>query len=79
MTGLLPVFARREPTNDSVARALKIRNKKDVVFYKDAACTQFFCRWPWHQTPPRSTKKKVTLDCYQWAVNWCTPLAALPA
>lgn len=67
----LAVFARKEATTDSVSLQHGLAHKKDVVFYKDAACTQLFARKPWHQSgQPRRTSRFVTLNCYNWALNW---------
>lgn len=66
---MLTVYARKEPTTDHFAVANKLQ-RKDVVFYNDAACTKRFCHWPWHQSPPRRNRKTVTLNCNIWAIEW---------
>jgi hypothetical protein len=67
---LITIYARKEPTTDIVALAADIKGKKDVVFYKDEACTVPFCRWSWHLNPPRRNWKRVTLNCWRWAIKW---------
>lgn len=68
---LLTVFARREPTVDSVAHALGCADKKDTVFYRDAQCTDFVARMPWHQSGrPRKNSKTVMLNCFRWNLQW---------
>lgn len=68
---LLTVFARREPTTDSVAIAQGVQGKRDTVFYKDALCTQLFARKPWYQSGhPRRNSTKITLNCFPWAIQW---------
>jgi hypothetical protein len=66
---MLTVYARKEPTRDTLAIQHKL-DKKDVVFYRDEACTDRFCHWSWHLSPPRRNRKTVTLNCYRWAVKW---------
>lgn len=72
---LITIFARKEPTVDQVALNHGVKDKNDVVFYKDEACTQFYCRWSWFNSPPRTNRKTVTLNCYNWALKW---LPAVP-
>ena len=68
---LLTVFARREPTTDSVALAHGVKRKKDTVFYRDAACTQTMARKPWYQSGhPRRNSREVTLNCCRWQIQW---------
>lgn len=68
---MLTLYARKEPTQDSVAKALGLKGKQDTVFYRDRACTQVMARKPWHQSgQPRRNSKRVTLNCYNWNLEW---------
>jgi hypothetical protein len=67
---LITLYARKEPTIDSIAIEHGLAHKQDVVFYKDEACTQRYCRWSWHLSPPRKNRKTVILNCWRWAINW---------
>lgn len=71
MMQLLKVYARRELTVDPVALAHGCRQKKDTVFYRDEACTDVMARKPWHQSGhPRKNSKVVTLNCWNWQLQW---------
>ena len=70
MSGLIKIFARREPTVDPVAIQHGLKQKRDVVFYRDAAATDRFVRWSWYKSPPRRARRTVTLNCWLWAVEW---------
>jgi hypothetical protein len=71
MTQLLPVYARKEPTQDPVVRLFGLTNKKDTVVYRDPACTQLFARIPWsHSGHPRRNSSRITLNCFRWKLNW---------
>lgn len=76
---LLTLFARKEPTVDPVALSLGLSHKKDVVFYKDEACTQRYCIWSWYLTPLRKTRQTVTLNCWPWSIKWLEDLPAAVA
>jgi hypothetical protein len=81
---LITLYARKEPTTDAIAIEHGLGHKNDVVFYKDEACTQRYCRWTWHMSPPRKNRKSVILNCYRWAIQWLAdvpnaPSAAKPA
>ncbi len=75
---LLPVYLRKEPTQDSVLLDFVKRglNKlteahQDVVVYRDAACKEVFCRWPWYfNSKPTKRHKVIMLNCYKWRVIW---------
>ena len=76
MTGLLPLYLRREPTLDPVAIQHKAsfrggRLPKDVVAYRDSECTvRAFC-CPWHySTKPRRNQRRVTFNCWIWEARW---------
>lgn len=70
MTSSIMLYARKEPTVDTLARALGLGHKLDVVLYKDPACSEFYARWSWHLGPPRLGRKFVMLNCYRWAIAW---------
>lgn len=77
MTSLLTVFARREPTKNAEALALEkvapgsTAKMTDVVIYRDSNCTNVFCRFGPHQSGrPRRNTKTVTLNCWNWALQW---------
>jgi len=59
-----PLYVRLEPTDDP-----EVPDKKDVVGYTDEACTEFYCRWPWHRAPKRGETKAVINSC-QWRLTW---------
>ena len=72
--GMITVFARKEPTQDSVAKSYcsvkELSKLSDVVFYRDDGLTKPFARWMWSNKPPRRGTKKVTLNCWNWHVQW---------
>lgn len=76
--GLLPLFLRFEPTTDpatleSYGRAgLPVpADHRDVVAYRDAACTDRAARWAWHRSDrPRKGRRTVTLNGWQWRPEW---------
>lgn len=71
MTLPLTLYARREPTTDTVLRRHAPRSKRcDVVFYTDAACTRVYARWVWHYSPPTRRRQSVSLNCYRWRLVW---------
>ena len=79
MSGLLPVFLRREPTMDETyARYVKPDGKKrkpfDVVIYRDAAATNRVGQWRWDCSKPRKGCKTVTFNCFKWEANWLPDL-----
>lgn len=69
------LYARNEPTTDSATLALAPSGKKDVVLYKDEACTQPYCRWSWHLSPPRRNWNRVCLNSWFWTLKWLPELA----
>lgn len=74
MTDLLTLFVRKEPTTDTIALNHGQNFRRDVVFYRDEQCTQFVARWPWHNSPPRKSKKSITLNSYLWNMSWVPDL-----
>lgn len=83
---LLPLYLRREVTTDyalhDMCRAMKrpIPLKLDVVAYAspaDVRAKQPKARWGWHSlAKPTRRNKRVTVNCYQWAVVWLPDLNA---
>lgn len=75
--GLLPVYARHEPSTDKVLRKYAPNAKKsDVVVYRDAGCKRMFCRFPWYfSNKPTRRRKTVMLNCFYWALNWVPDVA----
>lgn len=69
---LLTLFAKKEPTSDSVSIQHGLGNKQDTVLYRDKECTQVAARWPWHYSScPRRNHKSVMFNCYRWNLAWC--------
>lgn len=66
-SALLTLFARREPTTDSVwlQHGDKSVTKNDLVLYSDPARLHEKARIPWHQSQARK-RKTVMLNCYLW-------------
>lgn len=66
------VYARREPTTDAMVQCEGMR---DVVYYRDAECTQFYAREPWYyRYKPTRRNKHVTLNCYLYRLIWMEDL-----
>ncbi|MFK4131917.1 hypothetical protein ACI2KR_06435 [Pseudomonas luteola] len=75
MSGLLPVYARLEPTSDYLAEALGLKGKRDVVIYRDEQATDILARFKWdNDSRPKKNSKKVTLDCNEWRLFWLPDL-----
>lgn len=69
---LLTLFAKKELTINPIDIHNGFSNRHDTVFYRDAECTKFFARWPWHYTNcPRRGQKRVVLGCCWWKLAWC--------
>jgi len=72
MTGLIPLYFRREPTTDRTLLEMCPKAKRfDVVAYSDPDMTQRKARWPWYYRKPDRRFKRVTLNCWQWQAVWC--------
>lgn len=76
---LLPLFLRREPTTDSLLRShidrLPRNARRDVVAYRDRACTIPAARWNWfYSNRPTRAFRRVTFNCYQWRAVWLPDL-----
>lgn len=67
----LTLFARKEPTADTVSIQHGLPHKKDTVLYRDASCTDVVARWPWHYSNcPRRGQKQAMLNCFKWNLAW---------
>jgi hypothetical protein len=75
---LIRVFARYEPTTDPIAKANLCRadlaRAKDVAIYRDAAATQRMTRFTCDSRRPNRRTKLVTLNCWNWALQWLPSL-----
>ena len=58
------IYARQEPAKDGT------RGKRDTVFYRDAQCSQFFARWPWHLSSRPTSRASVVLGCTRYRIEW---------
>lgn len=68
---LITVYARKEPTTDSVSIAHGQGDRLDTVIYQDRTCTQRKARFGWFQSSnPRRGQKTVTINRWRWAVEW---------
>ena len=68
---LLTLFAKKEPTSDSVSISRGLSSRKDTVLYRDKECTELAARWPWYYSScPRRSQRRVTLNCYRWNLLW---------
>lgn len=69
MTGLLPLYLRREPTTlpNSAGR-------QDVAAYRDQGATEPCARWPWHYRKPDRRNRFVMFNCYRWEAVWLPDL-----
>lgn len=71
MTGLLTLYARREPTVDVVSIQHGLAHKQDVVLYRDKECKQPKGRMCWHYSGlPRRNSRSVMLNCFRWNLQW---------
>lgn len=76
-SGLIPVFARREPTLDPYARQYGLTKKLDTVIYRDEQCTKVFVRYFWHRNDaPRMSTRRITLNCFNWGHCWLSSEAS---
>lgn len=72
---LLTLYARKEPTQDTVSILHGIANRKDTVLYRDAACTDRAAVFGWFLSScPRRGQKFVTFNCWRWKLQWVSPL-----
>jgi hypothetical protein len=68
------LYARKEPPIDTSTLRQGLQSKKDVLFYRDIACTIRYWHWAWHTFQPRKTKKTITLNNQQWRIHWLADL-----
>ena len=76
----LTIFARREPTCDAIVRqyATNLHDWCDLVFYCDAAATQFYARrCVCLRRRLRTQPSRVMLNCFNWPVTWLPALTTL--
>ena len=77
-TSLLTLYARREPSADSVLLKYAPNAKRfDVVLYTDHKATQPKARFMWFSADNlRSSRKTVMLNCYRWRMVWLPKVQA---
>jgi hypothetical protein len=79
MTGLITLYARKEPTTDSTTLAhpeFTKGNEQDIVLYSNAEATEQKCRFPWYySTKPDRRNKTVMFNCHRWRLEWLPALA----
>jgi hypothetical protein len=72
---LITLFARKEPTSDTVSKALGMARRMDTVLYRDAACTDVAGRYSWFYSGcPDRRFKTVMLNCWKWKLEWLPAL-----
>ena len=78
---LIRVFARYEPTTDPIAKAnlgrADLARARDVAIYRDSSATQRMARFNCDRKRPNRRTKVVTLNCWNWSVQWL-PSLGLP-
>lgn len=73
---MLTVYARKEPTTDAqqlkflFADDRELAKLRDVVIYKDRECTRRYATFRWDSNKPDKRNKYITLNCYQWRLEW---------
>jgi hypothetical protein len=68
---MLTLYARQEPTTDSILlKYYPNTKKKDTVFYRDKECKDTYGRWSWNVSGRPTRRKTVTLNCYKWRIKW---------
>lgn len=68
---LITLYAKKVPTIDPVCHALGLRRMKDVALFKDRDCTELVARYYPDRSRPTRATKKITLNCWQWRIEWC--------
>lgn len=77
---MITLYARQEPTNDDTAiKQLKnspreLEGLKDACLYNDKDCKSLKVRIPWHHKEKPFSRKTVTLNCSEFAIEWVDPL-----
>lgn len=71
------LYARLEKTPDEtlrryapIAAERNAKRHRDAVFYRDAEMTQVIARWPWYRRNRPTSRKRVTLNCNVYNVEW---------
>ncbi|HJP90866.1 MAG TPA: hypothetical protein VJ875_02860 [Pyrinomonadaceae bacterium] len=69
------LYARREPTNDTVAiqylDAKTLASCNDVIIYHDPDCSRFYANFPWfYNSKPDRRNRYVTLNCFRYRLVW---------
>ena len=70
------VYARHEPTNDSVSiqylDAKTLATCKDVIIYHDRHCRRFYANFPWFykSSKPTHRNRYVTINCFRYKLVW---------
>ena len=68
------VYARQEPTNDSVAiqylDAKTLATCKDVIIYHDQDCRRFYANFPFFYKRPNRRNRYVTINCFRYKLIW---------
>lgn len=70
------VYARHEPTTDTVAiqylDAKTLAPCKDVVVYHDRRCRSFDAAFPWFYSKSKPTRgnRYVILNCFRYRLIW---------
>lgn len=68
---MLTLYARKEPTRDTVSIAHGLARRQDTVLYRDAACTDRAAVFGWYQSScPRRGQRRVTFNCWNWNLQW---------
>ncbi len=72
MLGLGHPNATVDPTlSDQEMLSKGLFGKLDVAIYRDEAMTLPFARFCWDRSnKPKLNQKRVTLNCYEWAIQW---------
>jgi hypothetical protein len=79
----LTLYARKEPTTDDLPQRVKlsdraakaIAQKRDVVYYRDAAATHVYARSPWYQKPQDKRHRWLQGCDVRWRIVWLPDLA----
>jgi hypothetical protein len=68
---LLTLYARKELTTDPESIKYGFSSRYDVALYRDAECTVKAGRFNWFASNrPRHNSTRVTLNCYQFNLEW---------
>lgn len=65
------LYAREEPTTDAIWLTYADgAQPRDTVFYRDPGLTDHYARWSWHVRNRPTRRRTVTLNCYNWQLEW---------